>query len=294
MTLEPGAYVAVLRHEGRELTRYAGVVGRHEPTAWHVELAEAESAPEGFVLVQRSAETAAARDAFWIMEREVTCREYFEFLNDPEVRERAAASTKPVLYPRDGDTARGQRDAAGRFLLPEGWEWDWPVLFVSWHDARAYADWRTERARREGRAQRFSLPTHHEWARAASAAPGDQYVFGPEFRPKWVSSCFARPRPDPEATMRFPIDESVLGVFDMAGSASEWSEDVYREGYAYRRYMGGAWGTGDPAHFTVYGGNGLSPERVGGMIGFRLVMRRDAKVAGAGVDAAGNRAKPLE
>jgi serine/threonine protein kinase len=284
--MEPGGYVAVLRREGRELTRIANSVGRHAPTAWHVRLPAAGERPEGFVYV-------ATADV-WIMEREVTCREYFDFLNDPATLARFAAEGKPILYPRDGDSARGQKDASGRFVLPEGWRWEWPVLFVSWHDARAYAAWRTERARREGKAWTFGLPTLGEWVKAASGAPGDRFVFGPEFRPKWASSCFARPRPDPEPVMRFAIDESVLGVYDMAGSASEWSEDVYRAGYAYRRYMGGAWGAGEAEHFAVYGGNGLSPERVGGMIGFRLVMREGAGARGNVVDGAGEAAKPLE
>ncbi len=268
LSIEPGGYVAIVRSPGRELVRFASVVHRKGPTEWPIALPVLGTAPDGFVRFQ----CTIGGTPLWIMEREVTCREYFEFLNDPTVKEKIAKSASPVLYPRDGDTATGQRDAAGNFVLPEGWSWEWPVLFISWHDAQAYAAWRTERTDREGKAWTFRLPTLDEWAHAASAAPGDQYVFGSEFHPKWASSCFARVRPDPEAVMRFPIDESVLGVFDMAGSASEWSQDVYRPGYSYRRYMGGAWGTGEPGAFTVYGGNGLSPERVGGMIGFRLVL----------------------
>lgn len=285
ISLEPGAYVAIARAEGRELTRFAGIVERSAPTEWHLVLPELGMVPPGFVCVQ----DGAGNDRFWIMEREVTCREYFEFLNDPPVRQRALESTQPILYPRDGESARGERDAAGNYVLPKGWEWDWPILFISWHDASEYAEWRTRKAQQGGHAWTFSLPTLLEWASAAAQAPGDQYVFGDEFRPKWVSSCFARMRPDPEAVMRFPIDESVLAVFDLAGSVSEWSSDLYRPGYSYRRYMGGAWGTGDPADFAVYGGNGMVPERVGGMIGLRLVLR--VKVDGGGVDAANEHAK---
>lgn len=286
LSIEPGSYVAIVRSNGRELVRIASTVQRKVPTEWRIALPVLGTTPDGFVLVR----AGVGKRPLWFMEREVTCREYFEFLNDPVVKARIAASPTPVLYPRDGDTARGQRDAEGNFVLPEGWSWDWPVLFVSWHDAQAYATWRTEQARREGKAWSFRLPTLDEWVEAASPAFGDQYVFGSEFRPKWVSSCFARVRPDPESVMRFPIDESVLGVFDMAGSASEWSEDVYRPGYAYRRHMGGAWGSGVPQDFMVYGGNGLSPERLGGMIGFRLVLLMND----IALDNSQNAAKPSQ
>lgn len=277
VSVEPGSYVAIACHEGHELVRFAGNVGRREPTVWHLVLPKIETTPKGFVCVQN----AVSGPTFWIMEHEVTCREYFEFLNDPDVKRKAIENSQPILYPRDGDSARGQRDAHGNFELPTGWHWDWPVLFVSWYDACAYAEWRTKQAKSQGKRWTFSLPTLHEWASAAAQGPGDQFVFGNEFRHKWVSSCFARPRPDPEPVMRFPIDESVLGVFDLTGSASEWSQDLYRPGYSYRRYMGGAWGTGDASVFTVYGGNGITPERVGGMIGFRLVL----KIEQLGVDA---------
>ena len=81
---------------------------------------------------------------------------------------------------------------------------------------RHYAEWRTEREKERGGRFRYALPTFGQYLGAVGEGTR-ALAFGNRFRPKWVKSCFARPRATPEPVLRFPIDESVYGVFDMAG-----------------------------------------------------------------------------
>jgi formylglycine-generating enzyme required for sulfatase activity len=151
---------------------------------------------------------------------------------------------------------------------------DWPVLGVSWLDAEEYARWRTEEARAQGVPFEFALPTFDEWKVAGHGADGRIYVFGMRFRPKWVKSNYSRPEPDPEPVLRYPVDESIFGAFDMSGSVMEWLDDWYREGEEYRRAAGGSWGQTNPGSaFLVEGGLGVRPASVWNMVGFRLVAR---------------------
>lgn len=271
-SMAPGDYLVVLSREGHEPARYRLTALPGDKHRLTPVLPRSHAPGDGWVFVPRVG--GDGQDlSFYIMEHEVTCRQYFEFLNDPAVRSSAGASAGALLYPRDNETARGDRDAEGKFTLPQGWQWDWPVFFISWHDARTYAKWYSTRADPQEQRFEFDLPTREEWVTAGGAAQGDSFVFGPKFRFKWVSSCYARPRPDPEPVLSFPIDESVFGVFDMSGSISEWSSTRWREGTEYMQYCCGAWGLGKVEDFRLWAGNGALPDRVSGSIGFRLVAR---------------------
>lgn len=271
--VESGSYLVVASAEGYETVRMPVTVPRNARSEVVIDLPPRDTTPRGFVYIP-PCERCSTPEPFWIMEREVTVREYFEFLNDAQTLARIDSSPEPILYPRDGETARGQRLQDGTFALPDSWEWDWPILLVTWNDATEYAAWRTSRARAAGQYVRFDLPSFEEWLAASAPALGDAYVFGNRFRPKWVKSNFSRPTPDPEPVMRFPIDESVLGVYDLAGSASEWTRSLYRKDQLHYRHAGGSWGTGDPREFQVYGANGMPPSFRRGIVGFRLVMHR--------------------
>ena len=190
-----------------------------------------------------------------------------------------AASPLPIRVPRNITKVRGslelERDDAGRFHVPDGWSPQWPIFGISFFDAQAYAEWKTRRARGEGLAYKFSLPTRIEWDAAAHAI-GGQFTFGNHFRPKWLSSCFARPSPNPEPVMSFPIDESVMGAYDMSGSVSEWMNEWWLEDRNLRWHTGASWADGGPELiFRRDGGNGSRPESTSDSIGFRLVLRMD-------------------
>jgi formylglycine-generating enzyme required for sulfatase activity len=177
-----------------------------------------------------------------------------------------------MLVPRSRDGTAWESDASGRFALPDGWRPDWPIVGVSWEDARDYAAWLTERWRREGRRGTLALPTADEWRWVLA---GSTYPFGNRFRPKWVSSCFGRARPVQEPILRYPIDESRYGVFDMCGSAREWIDDWYDESRNLRRICGGSWAQGNVEAFHYFG-DGYAPTTATGDTGFRLVLHEEA------------------
>jgi hypothetical protein len=254
--VDAGVCVAILRKTGFEEQR---IHFRMEPGVLYeaqVALRPAGSLPEGFVRL--GAPRADRRDTL-IMEREVTAAEYLEFVN---------------AVPRD-DTLRiypvGQPTEfpiiGGRYALPPEWRDDWPALGVTFHAARAYARWRSGRDGRE-----YDLPTYEEWIEAATGGSGWHYPFGDRFRPKWVKSCYARPEAIPEPILRYPIDESLAGVFDLTGGAKEWVDGWYDEGRGFKRICGGSWGQAIPDLFKVYG-SGYPPHLATGDFGFRLVVR---------------------
>lgn len=274
--LARGTYVALLRRDGYEDQRV--YIPTEHGSFVALNLLKVGSVPEGFVSVAYG--QPGRHPLFLIMDREVTCREYLEFLNDPETLRQIDESDQPIRYSRHhSEGANWPRAQDGRFTLPADWDDDWPVLGISWADAMAYARWRTNNAREKGLPWRFSLPTMSDWGHAGLGA--GFYVFGNRFRPRWVSSCFARPKPYPEPVLSFPIDESVFGVFDMSGSAIEWLDDWFWQEQGQRPLMGGSWGDAQPDRFRVNYWRGASEESVAGTYGFRLVLHTEQTQASA-------------
>ncbi len=276
--LERGQYNVLIIKQGYEPLRIPIDLreegSRHsmQHTAWR--LLPIGSTPSGFVRFDNW--FYHEKQPIFIMEREVTCAEYFEFLNDPETLARIDASPVPTFYPRTAGVPEGARDATGRFTYGPELQDNWPILCVSWDDATAYAEWRTSRARAQGLNVRFDLPTHQEWLCAWACSGDNQFPWGMHFRPWWCCSNYARQQPNPEPVMSFPIDESNLGAFDLAGSVSEWLNAWWFEERNQREFAGGSWAHGGYNYsnmFMLYGQNGYLANTTSATCGFRLVMR---------------------
>jgi formylglycine-generating enzyme required for sulfatase activity len=118
---------------------------------------------------------------------------------------------------------------------------DYPVVNVSWSDARAYAAWAHKR-----------LPSEEEWEKAARGTDGRLFPWGNEFRPGNANTDGRLP----SALARvgsFPFDRSPYGVMDMDGNAPEWMDADYR------LYSGNAFGPLPPSEIgqKVVRGTGL-------------------------------------
>ncbi len=264
--LEAGRYVAILRMDGMEELRLTPSLALGASGHLQAELLPVGSTPKGFVRV-----VASGEPDFWMMEREVTCAEYLEFLNDPQTLALIDAADTPLRFPREfTNVASGghwQRDASGLYQIGNEWRVDWPIIAVSWDDAQAFARWKTERARAAGQGGLFSLP---KYSQIACTSSGFKYSWGDRFRPHWSNSCFSRPIASPEPVLRYPVDETLRGIYDLCGGAMEWQDEWFDKNRNMRTAGGGAWGQGEAEVTRISGGNGYQPHFSTGQTGFRL------------------------
>lgn len=95
---------------------------------------------------------------------------------------------------------------------------DHPVVFVTWHDAVAYAAWAGK-----------SLPTNHQWEKAARGTRGKAHPWGDAATP---AKCNCRESGPGHTTPvdRYHSGTSPYGVYDMCGNVWEWSTSETERG----------------------------------------------------------------
>ena len=220
--------------------------------------------------------------AFLLAKFEVSFEEYDHFAYD--------TGRRP---PSDSGFAAGLAPETARRL---------PVINVSWEDARAYAEWLSQKTGR-----RFRLPTEAEWEYAARAgarapyfwegSPGSACDFANGFDRAHEQELKSRfgiywaplPCDDPYPTLA-PVGRfrpNSWGLHDLAGNVVEWVADCYHDSYAgappgpaawtdgtecasgRRVIRGGSW-DGKPGTLRSANRTRISPDSRLDGLGFRL------------------------
>jgi formylglycine-generating enzyme required for sulfatase activity len=182
---------------------------------------------------------------------------------------------------------------------------EFPVVNVSWNDARAFCAWLTETERKKGKIsakQSYRLPTDEEWScavgiggretgttpREKSAKLENIFPWGAQFPPPPGAGNFA----DQAALNYFtnwphienyndgfvttsPVGSftpNKSGIYDLAGNALEWCGDFYDASHRQKVLRGGAWNNCGPKSLLSSYREHVAPGRFSVVTGFRCVL----------------------
>ncbi len=172
--------------------------------------------------------------AFSIMKTPVTRCDYARFIDESDhatpVIDKPAWDAQRLKhhYPSTlkFQWKKGEQDHLGRC--------DHPVVLVTHSDARAYAEWLSNKS-----GQTWRLPTEFEWEKAARGLSGALFPWGNQYDPQNLNSHDNGPF-DTIAVGSFSQGASPFGMLDAAGQVFEWTSVKHPE---RQRYVvkGGSW-----------------------------------------------------
>ena len=265
-----GEYILSLEKEGydpfeRTISSALNRTENRKLWGWDLEVdhkfTAARAVPERMVMVpggkfglqsyDRPTDATVLLDDFLIDRFEVSNREFKEFLdaggyvkmefwNYPILRNGKPLGREQAIGElKDLTGLAGPRNWRGG-TYPEG-RGDYPVTYITWYEAAAYASFRGKR-----------LPTIFEWEKAAR---GEMKVYRGLVAPwgllqggdlAWRAN-FESGGPAPVSSFQFGM--SPFGAYQMAGNVREWCLNEYDRGFVA---AGGSWN--DPAYrFGSYG-----------------------------------------
>lgn len=133
-----------------------------------------------------------------------------------------------------------------------------PVIYVSWHDATAYAQW-----------AELQLPSEEQWEKAARGQDGREYPWDHEWKP-YCNTKEAGIGGTTRVGYYSPFGDSPYDCVDMSGNVWEWTNSWYDPDKKLRVLCGGSW---DNHHgfACVAFRNGYDPDFSGYDLGFRVV-----------------------
>jgi serine/threonine-protein kinase len=283
LKLPHGSYLIIARKRGFADARIPAIVRRGEETTLaRIRLLQGDRVPADFVYVPAGPfimggdpvapyaleRTERRVDGFLISRTEVTVGEYLLFINDLEAV--LPGSAEKYLPRAAAEGGFYWKKAGNRYQadFPQ----EWPVLGVSWDDARAYCAWLTRRHADKG--WKFRLPEEWEWEKAARGVDGRSFPWGNNFDYRFCSMANSKAgkRSGPDPVGSFPLDESVYGVMDSAGNVAEWCQTFFDQEKNIRITRGAAWSYVDEQYARCAGRNGHSPADVADFRGFRVAM----------------------
>ncbi|NMA43237.1 MAG: SUMF1/EgtB/PvdO family nonheme iron enzyme [Oligosphaeraceae bacterium] len=164
---------------------------------------------------------------FFILDREVTFAEYLEFWNSLKGETEKARHRSMISLSNDNAAFTPAWSDDGKLIA--GIDPNSPVVGISAKSAMAYCSWLSAKNNGE-----FRLPNSDEWEKAARGVDGRLYPWGDHFDPSLaftkenLSAVQSYPRFAP--AKQFPQDQSIYGVYDMAGNVREWTASPSDDG----------------------------------------------------------------
>ena len=201
--------------------------------------------------------------AFWLDEHEVTNAAYRECVSAqvceaPHESERLGGSLKVNSATQAHYYGNPQHD-------------HFPVVWVSWYDARDYCQWRGKR-----------LPTEAEWEWAAKGPDGFLYPWGNK-EPSSARANYKDAKKGDTTAVGSYEPSAAFGLYDMAGNVWEWTSSLSAP-YPYRLdpehedpgskgmrvLRGGSWVDGGSSlHSALRNCAGTEPDYPLANVGFR-------------------------
>ena len=131
-----------------------------------------------------------------------------------------------------------------------GWQDDYPVVNVTWHDAVIYCEWLSKKT-----GQHYHLPTEAQWefaARGGKKSRGSIYSGSHKIQSvAWYSG-----NSDLRGPRRVGSKKAnELGLFDMSGNVAEWCLDFYNKNYYAKSPENNPAGPNLGTHRLVRGGS---------------------------------------
>jgi len=282
LALPEGSYVAILDAEGHASVRLPFLVRRdaaysREPARpareLSIELPSEDEVPEGFVFIP-AGETLVDDDpprwervdSFLVARHEVTWSQLASIANAREAELGIALSRLPLI-----------RSGGGLWVPMDEVKATWPVRGATPMDMSLWASWLEDHVPHAPEDWVPSLPTRAEWVRAARGADGRPYPWGWEFDGSQCANYVWGPHHGRDAApvpVGFvPADRSPFGVFDMAGSAAEITQDLHEPRPGEYVACGGSYWCDDPDDFRVTAMREDENDRPRKDVGFRVALR---------------------
>ena len=163
---------------------------------------------------------------------------------------RLAVGRYPVTFEEYGHFARSTGRAQPG---DEGWgRGRWPVINVTWEDAKAYVEWLAVET-----VQGYRMLSEAEWEYACRDGTVSRYWWGNEITPE--NANYGKNLGKTSEVGSDPANP--FGLYDMQGNVWEWVEDRWHDFYNGAPNDGSAWTAGNDPRRVVRGAPGATARR---------------------------------